>query len=65
MLSLTFLLTLRFFGFISFDGFEKQRALKVCMGFGTLKRDVWYFEEGSVLILSGRCSTLKTVVCYF
>ena len=32
---------------------------------GTLKRLVWYFEEGGVVLLRGWCGTLKRVVWYF
>ena len=32
---------------------------------GTLKRVVWYFEEGGVVLWRGWCGTLKRVVRYF
>ena len=31
----------------------------------TLKRVVWYFEEGDVVLLRGWCGTLKRVMWYF
>ena len=33
--------------------------------YGTLKRVVWYFEEGGVVLWRGRCGTLKRAVWYF
>ena len=32
---------------------------------GTLKRMVWYFEEGGVVLWRGWCGSLKRVVLYF
>ena len=33
--------------------------------YGTLKRVVWYFEEGGMVLLRGWYGTLKRVVWYF
>ena len=30
-----------------------------------MKRAVWYFEEGGVVLLRGWCGTLKMVMRYF
>ena len=32
---------------------------------GTLKRVMWYFEEGEVVLRKWSCGTLKRVIWYF
>ena len=46
-------------------GQNVNNAVLWTVSYGTLKRVVWYFEEGGVVLWRGWCGTLKKVMWYF
>ena len=61
-LFITYLFSLKKSGFTLKTSCGILKRVAPC---GTLKRIVWYFEEGRVVFCRGWCSVLKRVAWYF